>query len=83
LDWVYIDALHAVDAVRQDLRAWYQKVKAGGLMSGHDYLDGKYPIGNFGVKTAVNEFVREIGVRELFVSCEPHPWKSWYFQKPG
>lgn len=38
-DWIYIDALHTRRAVLQDLRAWYPKLRPGGLLSGDDYGD--------------------------------------------
>lgn len=38
-DWVYLDALHTYDAVVQDLRAWWPKLREGGLLSGDDYGD--------------------------------------------
>lgn len=39
LDFVYIDANHSYNYVVQDLELWYPKVKFGGLVMGHDYLD--------------------------------------------
>lgn len=38
LDFVYIDANHTYEAVKEDLNNWYRKVKSGGLIMGHDYL---------------------------------------------
>ena len=38
LDFVYIDANHTYDGVKEDIRIWYPKVKKGGLLLGHDYL---------------------------------------------
>ena len=38
-DWIYIDALHTRRAVLEDLRAWYPKLRPGGLLSGDDYGD--------------------------------------------
>lgn len=38
LDFVYIDANHAYDFVKQDIKLWYPKVKKGGFLLGHDYL---------------------------------------------
>jgi len=54
LDFVYIDANHDYEFVKQDLNAWKNKVKFGGIIGGHDY--------NYfgtGVKRAVDEFVEE------------------------
>lgn len=39
LDFVYIDANHAYDYVVQDINLWYPKVKIGGYLCGHDYID--------------------------------------------
>ena len=39
LDFVYIDANHAYDYVVQDINLWYPKVRPGGVICGHDYLD--------------------------------------------
>ena len=38
-DFVYIDANHAYDFVIQDIELWYPKVKKGGYLLGHDYID--------------------------------------------
>src|SRR5688572_8759715 len=36
LDWFYLDGNHSLEAVRKDLRAWWPKVKSGGIFAGHD-----------------------------------------------
>lgn len=38
LDFVYIDANHTYQAVKDDIEYWYSKVKIGGLLLGHDYI---------------------------------------------
>jgi len=37
LDVVFIDACHTYECVKEDILAWYPKVKVGGYISGHDY----------------------------------------------
>lgn len=53
LDLVYLDAGHSYDCVKRDLEAWFPKLKKGGVMAGHDYLNTAY-----GVKQAVLEFCK-------------------------
>jgi hypothetical protein len=87
LDFVYLDANHSYLAVRDDLHAWYPKLRAGGLLAGHDYLDGYVGFGPdfqggtlFGVKTAVDEFARALGQVPAFTTGDP-PFLSWYLRK--
>ena len=39
LDWIWIDANHAYDYVKEDIELWWPKLKKGGLFSGHDYIN--------------------------------------------
>jgi hypothetical protein len=59
-------------------------VKAGGILSGHDYLQGTveegYPA-NFGVKAAVDEFVAEQGLRLETTTEDGSP--TWWVFKPN
>ena len=80
LDWVYIDADHSYDAVKADIEAWFPKVRIGGLVSGDDYFDGTLEIAEFGVKSAVDEFVAKHGY-ELKLEAAEHRLRSWYFVK--
>ena len=54
-DFVFIDANHRFKYVIQDLKAWWPKVKKGGLFSGHDYVEDKNSP-RYGVTMAVNKF---------------------------
>lgn len=76
LDFVYLDAQHHYEAVRDDIRLWHRKVKVGGVIGGHDYLDGRRPSGLYGVKQAVDEFTSEFGYTAI-VTREPR-WPSWF-----
>ena len=42
LDMVFIDAAHDYENVRNDIEAWYPKVRQGGLIAGHDWQH-KFP----------------------------------------
>lgn len=49
-DVVFIDMEHTYEAVKNDINIWINKVKNGGYLAGHDYVQG-WP----GVVAAVNE----------------------------
>jgi hypothetical protein len=57
IDFVFIDANHEYEYVLQDIKAWYPKVRKGGIVSGHDYYNFKS--GRGGVVKAVDEFVKD------------------------
>jgi len=42
-DWVHLDARHDYASVKADIEAWLPKVKAGGWLSGDDYIEEKWP----------------------------------------
>jgi hypothetical protein len=81
LDFVYLDARHDYASVTQDLQEWIEKVRPGGVLAGHDYLDGTFPDGDFGVKSAVDEFFAPRGLRVGATFADP-PWISWYVAVP-
>lgn len=56
LDFVYIDANHSYEAVRDDMAAWFPKVKSGGVFAGHDYGDDTHWPHYCEVKKAVDEW---------------------------
>lgn len=73
-DWVYIDGLHTYDGVKSDLANYYDKVKPGGFILGHDYANHALAQNmGFGVIEAVNEFVAENGCEMLFLTAEEYP----------
>lgn len=49
IDFIHIDAAHDYENVLKDIKAWFPKIKSGGLITGDDY-------GWEGVYRAVNEF---------------------------
>jgi hypothetical protein len=77
LDFVYLDARHDYESVRDDLAAWFEKVRPGGIAAGHDYIDGVFVNGEFGVRSAVDEFfaARSLPVWATFNDA---PWNSWF-----
>lgn len=61
LDFVFLDAGHDYESVRDDIDAWLPKLKPGGLLCGHDYDHPDFP--EWGVKEAANEFAEKHGLR--------------------
>lgn len=84
LDFVYIDAMHDYKSVKEDIAAWHPKVKKGGIISGHDYVEGidndRPDKPSYGVKRAVNEWVEENNIRHLFILEKDHV-PSWFYVK--
>lgn len=52
LDFVFIDAGHSYENVKEDITSWFPKIKIGGFIAGHDY-NPKWP----SVVQAVDEFL--------------------------
>jgi len=77
LDFVYIDADHTFNEVMQDIIVWADRVRPGGIVSGHDYHYAD-------VKTAVDAYTNIHGY-ELFITKKdggyPNKMPSWFFAK--
>ena len=72
LDGVYVDGRHDRPGCLADLRNYWPKVKAGGVLGGHDYdLDKQAD-----VVAAVCEFAVEVGV------CPHVDRRDFWFDKP-
>jgi len=56
LDLCYIDACHSYECVVADIQAYKNKVKKGGIIAFHDFLNNDY-----GVQQAVREFAHREG----------------------
>lgn len=85
LDFVYIDAVHDEEDVRQDIRLWWPKVREGGILAGHDIVNG---IWGAGVRAAVIDFVGKEDLDLFIVPASPHEPPppdnngGWYVWKP-
>jgi predicted O-methyltransferase YrrM len=63
-DFVFIDADHSHQAVKEDIAAWRPKVRPGGWLGGHDYHPKKFP----GVVSAVKEvFGKSVHFRDGWI----------------
>lgn len=72
LDFVFIDAQHTYEAVREDIDVWLPKVKKGGYLAGHDYNHG--PVAK-AVRSKLNNPLIERG------DPKPHV-QTWCYKKP-
>lgn len=77
LDFVYLDGNHAAESIRADLRAWWPKIRKGGVLGGHDFYERHDDWHECGVKTAVEEFVAE---RSMNLVLTPE-CTSWWIDK--
>lgn len=70
VDFIWVDAGHEYDEVLADIKAWWPKLRVGGVMGGDDY-----PM--IGVKSAVEEFFpqHEVGSES--------GWQWWRVRKRG
>ena len=79
LDFIYIDANHMRPMIDNDLRAWWPKLRAGGIFGGHDYHMVDRPDYKCEVKAAVDEFFagQERTIHVTVLDQDP----SWYVTK--
>jgi len=89
LDFVYIDGNHELSHVVADLTAWVPKVKAGGIVAGHDYISRKDPAYQMHVVEGVHAYVHAWRIEPLFIvgtkAVEPgqkrDDVRSWFWVK--
>lgn len=74
LDFVFLDARHDYKGTIQQIAYWYNQVKEGGFVAGHDYDRPEF---NFEVKEAVDDMSfllnQETSLHQGYVWCW---WKS-------
>ena len=68
LDFVFLDGNHDYDYVKNELAAWYPKVRPGGIFCGHDYGKRIWP----GVKKAVDEYFSQ--AEKQIQKIDPYVW---------
>jgi SAM-dependent methyltransferase len=85
LDFVYIDGNHSIRYIVEDIYEWYRKVKPGGIIAGHDYVDlmnNPYGLMNCRVKSAV-DLMTGIYNKDYYILGQNYgkrdKWRSWFF----
>jgi hypothetical protein len=81
LDFVYIDANHDYKHVLEDITGWTKKVKPGGIVAGDDYFTAPGREGRYDVIQAVDDYVRDHNIPELFIYNHRNP-PNWMFIRP-
>lgn len=79
VDFVYVDADHSYVGCVRDIKAWYSKLKPGGIMLGDDFVPSStHPL--FQVEAAVRD---AIGLEHIkLLDTEVKGMYLWLFQKP-
>lgn len=78
LDFAYIDGNHLRAHVTADIRAWLPKVKAGGVLAGHDYNIDQGRKDFIQVADAVDAYTWAHGVPVWFVfAADKSPSWAW------
>lgn len=81
-DWIYIDTDHSYLITKQELQAYKNKIKHGGIIAGHDYIQGNWgKILRYGVMEAVHEFCVEEDWELLFLTTEMSNSASFAIRK--
>jgi len=95
-DYIYLDARHDYCAVMEDIEHYYPKLRQGGILGGHDYVDSQYAIVKLGENEdwstcedgslhpeAVKGAVDKFAKGNgLYVITSMEDFPSWYIQKP-
>lgn len=78
LGFIYFDANHSYEGVLADLKAWYPKLKQGGIIAGHDFINPDY-----GVHAAVTHFTTKVIVAkvELIPDIDMEHAGFWFQKK--
>lgn len=74
LDAIFIDGDHSYQAVKDDLAAWWPKIRVGGTLCGDDYWMSD-------VAKAVHEFASENKLEIKFKTRDDNDYKIFYFTK--
>lgn len=86
LDFVYIDANHEFQSATNDIAEWSKKVKKGGIISGHDYIETDDPIHKdlteekLEAKEVVDGWTLAKGIKTFYVLAGDR-WPSWFWVK--
>ena len=78
-----LDARHDYAGVSDDLAIWWGKVRYCGIIGGHDFIDKTTPDTDFGVKSAVLNFLTSVGHETVYQTDDTRQHTSWLAYKGG
>jgi hypothetical protein len=92
IDFIYIDGNHKLQYAVQDIMEWYPKIKKGGIISGHDYINPDRAAGvkdTIQVKFAVDTCARALHAKSYYILGEMNAkkgekrdkYRSWFWRK--
>ncbi len=91
LDFVYIDGNHDFRYIAEDISEWTNKVKKGGIVSGHDYFFNKSGTGEEQRQVAyvLNAYIKAFTIANFYLLGRTQAlpeekrdkWQSWMFFK--
>jgi hypothetical protein len=83
-DWVYVDTDHSYETTAKELELCRMKVKKGGIIAGHDYVQGDWKLRyRYGVVEAVNEFCQKYDWEMILTTYETHRHLSYALREIG
>jgi SAM-dependent methyltransferase len=93
IDFVYIDGNHGFRYVAEDIWEWHRRVRPGGLVSGHDFALGPWPVySGFAIHVpyVLPVVTKILGVKDWYVLGEykgkpgekREKFRSWFYVKP-
>jgi hypothetical protein len=71
LDFVYIDGHHGFKYVAEDIFEWSKKVRVGGIISGHDYINRSDWTCH--VRYIVDAYVQAFGIKNWYILGSENP----------
>jgi len=81
-DYVYIDADHTEEGAYADMCSWWPRVRQGGILAGHDYIDADSRVGTeFGVINAVKRFLKDLKIPVEFLHSTKEGYCSWMIMR--
>lgn len=81
-DYIYVDADHSYEGALQDIKVWWNKVRQGGVLAGHDYIETQAKNGvEFGVIKAVGDFMRDRKIPQDCLHFTKEGYRSWFIFK--